>query len=237
MAWGIEWAWNNQTDIPTGSREMTPDELDTYFTSLDRTKDFTNASKYEEAASKQEEGKDLLRMLRDGWFPINPTEIQEIEDKFWIPGAWDNEIREEFNGTLSRNDTGLELADNEMWLMVRDIISLPQNQWGSEIFTNMMADIKAVSLKRGGYYHIDSFFTEWDIVEWDVHFYPNTENSIYGSEPIRVGENSTLKDIGIQLLQWLMDGGTFVEGWENNWDLVTQIEENYGVNWDEVKEM
>ena len=45
---------------------MTPDELDTYFTSLDRTKDFTNASKYEEAASKQEEGKDLLRMLRDG---------------------------------------------------------------------------------------------------------------------------------------------------------------------------
>lgn len=45
---------------------MTPDELDTYFASLDRTKDFTNASKYEENASKKEEGKDLLRMLRDG---------------------------------------------------------------------------------------------------------------------------------------------------------------------------
>jgi hypothetical protein len=229
MNWEIQWAWNNE-NISSWIDET---DIAERIALLETQSDSRWPIIEEENNDRIEDARDLLRLMRDSW-NIDMDEVRAIEAKYWV--SWD-EIKEESNGISSRNDTWLEIADSEIGLMVFDVTSLPIEEWWNEKYTSMMTDIKAVSLKRGWYYHIDSFFSEWEIVEGDVHFYPSWENSIYWQEPIRVGENTSLKDIGVQLIQWLMDGWTYVEWWENNWDLVTQIEQNYGVNWDEVREM
>jgi hypothetical protein len=86
----------------------------------------------------------------------------------------------------------------------------------------------------------DSFST-WYIVEEDIHFYP--ENDAFNSseytkeDPIRVWPNTTQKDIWVQLIQRLQSRSTEGNWWESDWTIVDQIEQAYGVNWDEVRDM
>ncbi len=186
--------------------------------------------------NKKEEAIDTIRELQNDfaqWNEVDWDYVHELEDKFWI--SWDA-IRDEYDQELPRNDNWIEKDENDISRLTESSINSFYESGNTPELSGKIQQLKSFIFDKWGYYHLWNYFEEWVIEEDTIHFYPNSFGESFWDEPIRVTPETTLQEIGTQMLRWLIDGWKYTEWQESNWDLVSQIENTYWVNWDTIKE-